>query len=1356
MKRTGIDIGNLYLKAVKIEDNRIKEKLMVFHQKEVVPILKEFLNDEDSYVGFTGSFIKEYPQNFPYFDEVKSLISSVKKLYPSVKYIFDIGANSSKIIEIDEKGNLKNIYKNYLCAAGTGTFFDQQIKRLSLSYEEIENWDIPINNVPPIASRCTVFAKTDLINRQQEGYSKREIWAGLCKSLSKGILNSLLKGKKIDGKLILAGGLSKNKFFVNYLKEELKDFLVESELSPFLGAIGAAFLSDVKFSKDLILHLENSLKEKKQTKIVRAPQLSLLKSKPVEKIKSYEEEIDGVEVRIYDVKENDELNVYFGIDIGSTSTKCVLMDENYRILIDLYTRTKGEPIKATKKILETIQKIKDRFNLKINVIGCGTTGSGRKIVGEFLGADVIVNEITAHAKGALKVYEDAEVIFEIGGQDSKYIRLKNGKVYECNMNYICSAGTGSFIEEEANKLGFNVKELGDVLKDISPPQIGERCTVFMDQDIEKLLSLGFSKEEVMGACIYSVVYNYLNKVVGKKYIPEGKIIFQGATARNKALVAAFERVCNREIVVSPYAHIMGAYGTAIILKEELKGKTKFKGFEVKDEEEKIWYENCNLCENKCKITYLKSKDEVVSFGYQCGREPDDNRKREREEITLFNFYKTEVFKLSQSKNNLKVYIPRILSSYTLFPLYKTFLENLGYRVLVSKYPDRESIEKGKKLSSAEFCLPVKVAFGLISELVDKKDALIFLPWVINYPSKDKGYNYFCPYVEASAGYILSTLKYKGVEEEKFLTPVFDFLFPQNLFKYFEKLDINKNKVKKAFEEGIKAQRAFEEKIKEEREKILKEIEDKDKKFIVLFGRPYIIYCDSLNLLIPLKFANFGLKVIPWNFLVRGESEISIKNMYWFYGKRVIEVAEFIKDKENLFPVYLSCFSCGPDSFLLSYLEEIFKDKPFLILELDEHGGEAVFQTRLEAFYDVIREYKPSKKTFYISRETEKKDIYSRTIWIPSMHPEGARLFAASFRRFGLDAKALPLSNEEHLNTGKKFLRGSECLPCALTLGTFICEVKKEENGKHTLFMPTSSGPCRFGQYANLHKIIFEREKMNVEILSPNSYNAYEGLPKELRKFLWTTILIFDSLLKARNRIRPYEKNKGKTDRVYFDSVDKMEKIIESGKDPYLGLEECFNNFSKIERENVKKPLVGVVGEIYVRLDPFSNDDVIRAIERCSCEAWLSPVSEWIWYTDFTARWRAKNNGNLKEYLITLLKNRFFRGVEEKIYEITKNVIGDRKEPEIEEIMKKVEGVIPWNFGTEAPLTIGRAIIFKEQGAKAVVNVSPFTCMPGNISQAFSHYVSSIINIPFINIFYDGQKGSNEDLEIFLRNLVTSE
>lgn len=1363
MIRIGVDIGNLYLKIVKIYDSKIVQKEMVLHSKNILPILESYLlKEEDFLIGFTGSIITEFPSDFPFFDEIKCLLFSVRKFFPSAKYILEVGANSSKIIELDEDGNLKNIFTNSVCAAGTGTFIDQQKTRMSLEYEEIEKWDIPSDEPPSIASRCTVFAKTDLINRQQEGYSKREMWAGLTKSMVKGVLNTLLKGKKIEGDLAVAGGITRNKFFLHYLKESLDTNIFYSEISPFLNAIGAAYLTSFKFKKEYLISLKNIFQKKKIKEIERSPPLLLLKSKYPNFKSTYEEVINEVEVRIHDWEKGEKLKVYLGIDIGSTSTKCVLMRNDFKVVADFYTRTKGEPIIATQRIFKVISEVKEKMNSQIEILGCGTTGSGRKLVGKFISADLIVNEITAHAEGALHFYPEAEVIFEIGGQDSKYIRLKNRRVYDCNMNYICSAGTGSFLEEQAKKLGFDIKKVSDFIMGISPPLTQERCTVFMEQDVERLLGEGFSKEEVMAACIYSVVHNYLNKVVGRRYIPKGKIFFQGATARNKALIAGFERICNREIVVSPFCHVMGALGAAILVKKKLKHKSKFRGFDIKDKKVKIWYENCNLCENNCRITYLQCDNEVVSFGYGCGREPEDTKRKKRKELALFEFYLKEIFK-SKTKGESKlgkVYIPRALSTYTLFPFYKTFLERIGFQVFLSKNPDRETLEKGREISSSEFCLPVKIMFGIISEIIEK-DGFIFLPWIINYPDIHfKNYNYFCPYVQANPAYIIQTFLLRGVKKEKFLVPLFDFTLPrglliENLYKYFKKFGLKKNKIQNAFDEALKFQRNFEKNIKKEGKKIIEKIDEKKEKFIVLFGRPYVIFSNAINLFTPLKLANFGIKIIPWNVLSElSENKGITKNMYWYYGAKILEVAEFIKEKENLYPVYLTCFSCGPDSFLLSYIEEIFKHKPFLILELDEHGGEAVFQTRIEAFYDVIKEDEKREVEKGVSiKKSDQKEIYSRTIWIPPMHPEGARLFAASFRRFGFKAKALPLSNKKHWETGRKLLRGSECLPCALTIGTFIEEIKKYKNEKHALFMPTSSGPCRFGQYAFLQKIIFEREGEDILILSPNSYDAYQGLPQKLRRFLWSTILIFEAILKCRNRIKPYERNPGETQRVYLKAIEEMEKAIEDGKDVFFALEKCINDFSKIETLKIEKPLVGVVGEIYVRLDPYANDDVIKTIEKCGGEAWVSPISEWIWYADFMARWRARIRRNLKDLLITFLKNKFFKGIERKIYEITREIIGDRKEPDIEEIMKKAAEFFPVNFGTESPLTIGRAIIFKEQGAKAVVNVSPFTCMPGNISQAIFQKISEDIGIPVINMFYDGQRGENKKLEIFLRNFL---
>ncbi len=424
-KRIGIDIGSLYIKSVKLKNGEVIEKNKILHKKEIIRALKEILEGEKEkfLVGFTGSISREFPLNFPFFDEIKCLSYSLKKFFPSSRYLLDIGSSSSKLLEFDERGKLKNIFRNSLCAAGTGRFIDQQMERLSLNYEEIEKWEIPEGDIPWIASRCTVFAKTDLINRQQEGYSKEKIWAGLLKSTVHGILSSLLKGRKIEGEVALAGGMVNNRFFLHYLKEKLN--ILYSEYSQFLGAIGAALLTDFEFKEDVISIFERILKEKEKKKIDRNPELILIKSKYPDFKELKEDLIDDVEIRIHKVNKKENLKVYLGIDIGSTSTKGVLMKENFEIVADFYTKTKGDPISAIKRIFEVITKIKEKMGFEIEILGCGTTGSGRKLIGKWIGADLIVNEITAHAKGALHFYPEAEVIFEIGGQDSKYIRLKN-------------------------------------------------------------------------------------------------------------------------------------------------------------------------------------------------------------------------------------------------------------------------------------------------------------------------------------------------------------------------------------------------------------------------------------------------------------------------------------------------------------------------------------------------------------------------------------------------------------------------------------------------------------------------------------------------------------------------------------------------------------------------------------------------------------------------------------------------------------------------------------------------------------------------------------------------------------------
>lgn len=1377
--RIGVDIGSLYLKVVFLGVDGGMRKIVIPHSKDIVSRIKEFLFGVDgAFVGFTGS-LRVGSNGFPVFDEVKCLIEGVKSSGNRPKYILNVGAYSSKLVEVDENFNLKNVYTNSVCAAGTGSFFDQQRDRLSLTYEEIGKWEVPKSEPPSIASRCTVFAKTDLVNRQQEGYSKLEMWAGLSKSMVKTILNTLFRGKRIDGKIILTGGVSNNKFFVHYLKEYLGENLLIDENSNFFQALGAALLSSERLSPGILENLDLHVKDD-GGRFERNPPIVIEKSVLPSSVETEDEVIDGVEVSVYNWEYGKSVRVYLGIDVGSTSTKCVLVDEGLDVIAGFYTRTEGDPIRAVKRLFEVIERVKVSRGGEINVVGVGTTGSGRKLVGEFVGADVIENEIIAHARGALHFFPDAEVIFEIGGQDSKYIRLKNGKVFECSMNYVCSAGTGSFLEEQAKKLGFEIKKVSDEIIGISPPYSQERCTVFMEQDVEELLRMGFSRHEVLASCTYSVVHNYLNKVVGKRYIPKTKIIFQGATARNKSLVGAFEKVLGREVVVSRFCHLMGALGIAIIAKERMekdKALTRFFGFGVRNQNVNIQFGSCSYCENNCKISYLKVGDRVASFGYQCGRDSKDRFKRSLKELEVYEKYEKLLFSAAFGNFESRgiprrgtAYVPRILSTYYLFPFYRTFLEELGFKVLLSENPDKKTLEKGCELSSADFCLPVKLVYGVLSELSEKGDGYLFVPFTVNYPSDEKDrYTYFCPYVQSYSSFVTLFLASRNVSPERVISPVFDFSLSisdlvKQLGKAFERFEIKREEIKTALLRALEAQRSFEREVSAVGEEFVSSLTDPEEKVVVLFGRPYILFSNVLNMRVPMKIGNFSLRVVPWVFLSSfGKSSQFNVNMYWDMGKKMLEVAEFVKGKDNLYPVFVSTFSCGPDSFLLSYLEEIFDRKPFLAVEVDEHGGDAVLQTRLEVFYNLLKEQeskvssedRPFGNICIFGNTVGKDELRSWKIWIPSLNPDGARLFAASFRRFGFNAEALPLTLEKNYRTGKRLTRGSECLPCITTIGTFVDTIKNDGSKKHVFFMPTSSGPCRFGQYFVLHNVILKREGIDVVMLSPTCYNGYAGLPYHLRKFLFKAIAVYDVLFKCRNRIAPYERNRGETERVYADAISYIEKSIESGEDIYCALEESVKMFKKVEVTGVLKPLVGIVGEIYVRFDPFSNDNLISVIEECGGEAWLSPFLEWVWYVSWFTRRKSRLSGDILNFLIEEVKSRYYRRVEEEVYEIAGDILHDRKEPSIEEILKEAWRYFPENFGTESPLTIGRAVIFKNQGARVVVNVAPFTCMPGNITTAIFNALSDKLNIPVVNMFYDGTKGANEKLRTFLRNYISA-
>ena len=395
---------------------------------------------------------------------------------------------------------------------------------------------------------------------------------------------------------------------------------------------------------------------------------------------------------------------------------------------------------------------------------------------------------------------------------------------------------------------------------------------------------------------------------------------------------------------------------------------------------------------------------------------------------------------------------------------------------------------------------------------------------------------------------------------------------------------------------------------------------------------------------------------------------------------------------------------------------------------------------------------PSKRRAY---RKEPSAIRDRVVWVPPMHPQGTRLCAAAFRRHGYRAEAIPPETKESFELGRGMTRGSECLPTALTIGAFVKAVRAHDGGRHALFMPTAEGPCRFGQYCTLHRQALDRAGLeDVMILSPSSFNSYQGLDEPVRRDMWKALLLADLLFKAACKVRPYELSPGETNRVLAEECSRFERAMASGANTVSLVRSSIERFAAIQRSGSPKPLVGVVGEIYVRCNTFANEDVIGAIERFGGEAWLAPMSEWILYTaaiQGISFWDRSRNF-LKKWLSDL-KNLYIFGQEHKYYQAAGSFLDDRREPDIHAVLDEGRKLLPVNFEGEAILTVGRAVKFAHQGAAMVVNCAPFGCMPGTLSTALFRKLAPEMGIPVVGMFYDGYGNQNTRLEVFLNNAV---
>jgi len=1370
-------------------------------------------------------------------NEIVAQAYSTHKLFPHIKTIIEMGGEDSKLIILDKDcRSIGDFSMNSVCAAGTGSFLDQQAERLRLTIEEFSELALRSKKPSRIAGRCSVFAKSDMIHLQQIATPVEDIVAGLCFAVARNFKGSISRGRKLRPPVSFQGGVAANKGMVRAFKEifELDELFVPEEYA-FMGAIGAVFKN---MHEDTIQHfdlsrLEDFLRSERPIEAGHPPlndfnqptkRATMITNVtvPVESVSEKTLKTDTEsDSSLITCHSSQKIKTYLGIDIGSISTNLAVIDEHGRLLSKRYLMTAGRPIEAVK---QGFAEIGEEIGDKVEIVGVGTTGSGRYMIADYVGADIVKNEITAHATAAVFIDKTVDTVFEIGGQDSKYISLKDGVVVDFEMNKACAAGTGSFLEEQAEKLNISIKGefAQSALSSKNPSRLGERCTVFMENSLMANLQKGIDKNDLLAGLAYSIVQNYINRVVAGKYIGEN-IVFLGGVAFNKAVMAAFERYLGKRIIVPLHHEVAGAIGMALIAMRHMKNGepetrrfggtetkvghhvteppfhrvTVFKGFELSKRPYEIFSFECKGCPNSCEINRVKITGEegFLFYGGRCDKY--DVKKGKKildsestiQDLFLFRdemLWKEHMLRMKErhgemvnggitegksispsprvpkSPSQVKIGIPYIFFFHDYLPFWTTLLWELGFDVEVSPKTNRQIVNLGLESVLSETCFPIKVAHGHVRYLLDKKVDALLLPSFINLNTPENPFDrgYACPYTQTIP--YISKIAFEGI---KLLTPIVnlrrgrDFL-EKEICRVLRPLGVKSKHISRALETSERKQEEFLEDIKSKSEEAIPSLKERT---IVIVGRAYNAFDSGVNLEIPKKLTDLGVHSIPMDFLPIEEMNIyqDWPNMYWRSGQKILQAAKLIRNHPNLYAIYIGNFSCGPDSFILKYFDKEMKGKPYLFLEIDEHSAAAGAITRCEAFIDSIgnqesgvirkRRKKSEEKTPHASLVTRHS---KRTLYIPRMSDHAFAL-AAAFERCGIESEVLPESDKKSADLGRKYVSGRECYPCTVTIGDMVKKVMEPGfmPSKSAFFMPSATGPCRFGQYNVFQRLVLDKLGYDdVPIFAPNQdttfYSDLGIVGKDFTKNAWKGIVAYELLNKCLHETRPYEKDKGSADELYDEY---LRRLYFSLKRNNVELEDILKDIRR-DFENLpvykdKKPLIGIIGEIFVRCHRFSNEDLIRKVECLGGEVWLAPVEEWIYYVNFMGLKKAWVKKEKSAVISFLLKRFYQKRVEHRYARHFEGFLKTLKEPDTKEILKKASPYVHSSFEGEAILSIGKCIDLLEKGASGIINAMPFGCMPGTIVTALLRGVDRDYRIPCINIPYDGTESLTTEIQL---------
>ena len=1036
MNGIGLDCGSTTVKLVLLSPTgELLWSKIAAHRGSAIPAARRLLGELlqwDSGVcgcpvvltGSAGERLLEICPGLSNLGDIPAIHRGVILLAPETRSVIEIGSQSARFLTGLGSELPPQFAVNEHCAGGTGSFFEDQMSRLGLRIEDYSNLVAQAQSIPRLSGRCAVFAKTDIIHRQQEGIPTPDILLGLCYAMVRNYKAVIVRSLPVERPVALCGGVAQNAGVVQAVKAvfglEEEDLIIPD---PFLhaAAVGAALAAqeaETCSMGELLASLCGQPAAADQ--LVRRSPLS-----------------QPAGVSLTDPASSGVIPLEgcaLGIDVGSTSTDLVLMDPDGGLIDFQYLRTAGDPEGAVRRGLE---HLRERFG-ELPLLAVGVTGSGRERIGRLIGADAVRDEITAQARAAVHWVPDADTVFEIGGQDSKYISLQGGQVADFQMNKICAAGTGSFVEEQAARMGIPLEEFGPLaLTAQAPVELGERCTVFIETAIQSALAQGASQAEVAAGLCQSIVRNYLHKVVGSKLVGR-RIVLQGGVAYNPGIVAAFSQEFGDRLTVSPCFSISGAFGAALLALETAEGPSRFHGFTGQGEESPALSP-----EVQRNIAFYQRGPQLLLEGYDPA--PVPRRKT--------------------------VGVPFALMIHKFFPMANAFFRHLGYNVLLSPPTNEEIIRLSQQTAQAETCYPVKLIHGHMAWLAEQGVDYIFLPSIhtMKHETSRVEHNYGCVYMQTAPRLAARALR---LEERgiTLLNPVFDLDFGQEamasaMLGLGKQLGIPKVRCLPALMSGAQAVRRHTAAVEKQGRDLLASLGPEDK-VLVLITRNYGLSDPVLNMGIPRLLLERGYKVLTLSHLPAHDLDLSADhpNLYWPFGQHILSGAKLVAHHPNLYAVYLTNHGCGPDTTLSYLFRQEMGEKPYLHIEVDEHFSPVGVITRIEAFLQSLesRPVRPLPEGFRLtavpSHPTAVVAAPDRTrgpLYVPDLPPFTPYLLDYFRHTRGVEARAMPLGGHS-LALGRAETSSKEYLPFPALLGG-ILDIVHREAGPFQALLPATQG-----------------------------------------------------------------------------------------------------------------------------------------------------------------------------------------------------------------------------------------------------------------------------------------------------------